>query len=356
MDTSDPEIIFDDKGYCNHCNNYFDTIFHKTYQGEESDHILEQLVKNIKKAGRHSNYDCLIGISGGVDSIYTVYLAKKLGLRPLAVHMDNGWNSELAVSNIEKVLRKLDLELYTHVLDWLEFRDLQLAFLYASVPEVETPTDIAIPAILHRIAQMHGIKYIFSGGNYITEGILPASWHYDAKDMKYLKAIHQKFGTKKLKTFPTFGYQHEMYYKLVKGIRMIYPLNFIHYNKKEATKLLELELGWKYYGGKHHESLYTKWAHSYFLYKKFNIDYRRATYSTLICSGEMSREEAHLRLTKPPFDPEIVTAENAYVCKKLGITTAEMEQILLNPPKSFRDYPNNKRKLEFIYKVYRKIV
>jgi N-acetyl sugar amidotransferase len=355
MDTSDPEIKFDENGYCNHCTEYIEKTSKLVYQGEQSDRKLEQLVKKIKNSGKNNNYDCVIGISGGGDSIYTAYLAKKLGLRALNVHMDNGWNSALAVNNIEKTLKKLGFDLYTYVIDWLEFKDLQLAFLKASIPEAETPTDIAIPASLHEIANKHNIKYIFSGGNYATEGILPKNWHYDAKDVKFLRTIHRRFGVKKLKTFPTFGFEKEMYYKFVKGIKMIYPLNYVPYNKNDAMKVLEQELDWRNYGGKHHESLYTKFVQSYLLPEKFNIDYRRATFSTQICAGEITREEALEVLKKKPYDPQKVDEEKEYVCKKLSISVEELNHIINLPPKTYRDYPNNKRVLEFIYNMYRKI-
>jgi len=355
MDTSDPEITFDERGYCNHCNDYFEKTSKRAYQGKSSDKKLAQLIENIKKSGKGNNYDCVIGVSGGVDSIYTAYLAKKLGLRPLAVHMDNGWNSELAVSNIEKILKKLEIDLYTLVLDWEEFRDLQLAFLKASVPEAETPTDIAIPAALHKVAAKYHIKYVLSGGNYATEGILPKNWHYNAKDVKYLKAIHEKFGTKKLNTFPTFGFEKEMYYKIAKGVRMIYPLNYIPYNKQESMKIIEKELDWKYYGGKHHESIYTKFVQSYILPKKFGIDYRLATFSTQICAGEMTREEALTELSENPYDIVSVEEEKKYICKKLVISLDEFDEIMKLPTKSYKDYANDEKKLEFIYNVYRKI-
>ncbi len=355
MDTSDAEITFDKGGYCNHCTDYFEKTSKRIYQGTASDLKLTQLVEKIKRAGKRHDYDCVIGISGGVDSLYTAILAKKMGLRVLCVHMDNGWNSELATHNIEKILKKLEMELVTVVLDWEEFRDLQLSFLKASVPEAETPTDIAIPAVLHKVAAKHNVKYILSGGNFATEGILPKSWHYDAKDVKYLKAINKKFGTKKLRTFPTFGFQKEMYYKYVLGIRMVYPLNYVPYNKKEAIKILEQDLGWKNYGGKHHESLYTKFIQSYLLYEKFGIDYRRATFSTQICAGEMTRDEALNELSGKPYNPNVFDNEIEYACKKLHITLGEMNNILKSRPKSFRDYPNNKKILEFIYKIYLKL-
>jgi len=355
MDTSDPEISFDENGICNHCNDYFENTLKRIYHGEASDLHLHKLVEKIKKSGRKSKYDCVIGISGGVDSLYTAYLAKQMGLRVLCVHMDNGWNSEFAIHNIEKILKKLEMELVTVVLDWEEFRELQLSFLKASVPEAETPTDIAIPAALHRVAAEYDIKYILSGGNYATEGILPKGWHYDAKDVKYLKAIQKKFGTKKLKTFPTFGFQREIYYKYIKSIRMVYPLNYVSYNKKEAIKVLEQELDWMNYGGKHHESLYTKFIQSYLLYEKFGIDYRRATFSTQICSGEMTREEALRILFEKPYDTVKIEDEKEYISKKLSISSKELENILALPPKTYKDYPNNKKILEIIYNTYRRI-
>lgn len=353
MDTSDSEIHFDKNGHCNHCVNYFKTLKNLTYQGEKSDNELEKIVGKIKAAGKNKKYDCIIGVSGGIDSSYVAYLTKKLGLKPLAVHLDNGWNSELAVSNIEKLLNQLDIDLYTHVLDWEEFKDLQLSFLKASIPEIETPTDMAIPAVLHQVAAKHNIKYIISGGNYATEGILPKSWHYDRKDVTFLKAIQQQFGTKKLKTFPTFGYQKEIYYKFVKGIRFVYMLNYVPFSKKDAVELLEKELNWKYYGGKHFESRFTKLVQAYILPEKFNIDYRKSTYSTQICAGEVTREEVIDELQLKPYKDINLTEEIEYFCKKLGISTNEFDTMMISPIKSYKDYPNDQKKLEYLYKVYR---
>ncbi len=354
MDTSDPEITFDENGFCNHCTKFLKLTSKQMYQGTSSDKQLEEIVKKIKTASKNLKYDCIIGISGGIDSCYVVYKAKALGLKPLAVHLDNGWNSELAVSNMEKILHKLDIDLHTHVLDWEEFKDLQLSFLRASVPEIETPTDIAILAILHKVAAKHNIKYILSGGNFATEGILPKSWHYDAKDEKYLYAIQKQFGNKPLKTFPTFGFLKEMYYKFFKGIKIIYFLNYLPYSKKEAVALLENELNWKYYGGKHYESRYTRFVQSYILPEKFNIDYRKSTSSSLICSGEITREEALEEIKGKSYDINLVTEDKEYLCKKLELSTTEFNAIMNAPPKTHNDYPNNKKLLEFIYNTYRK--
>lgn len=356
MDTTDPEITFDTQGFCNHCTDFFDRLSRKVYRGEESDRELALLVEKIRKSGKGKPYDCVIGLSGGIDSSYAVWVARQHGLRPLAVHLDNGWNSEEASRNIRNVAEKLGVDYESYVLDYEEFKDLQLAFLKASVPEMETPTDIAIPAALHRVAARHGIKYVISGGNYATEGILPRFWHYNAKDVKYLKAIHRRFGKRKLKSFPLFGWKQEMYFKLARGIRMVYLLNYVPYAKDEAMAFLEKELGWKYYGGKHYESKYTGFVQSYILPEKFNLDYRKATFSTQICAGAMSREEALGILKTPPWNPQQVAREKEYVSKKLGISLQDFENLLQQRPLSYLDYPNDHKFLTFVYNTYRKLM
>lgn len=355
MDTSDPEITFDGDGICNHCTEFIDKRAKHKYQGTKSDQELDRIVNKIKSAGRGSEFDCVIGVSGGVDSSYLAYVAKERGLRPLAVHMDNGWNSELAVSNIRKLTDKLGIDYESVVLDWEEFKDLQIAFLKASVPEADTPTDLAISAALHNVAAKYNVKYIISGGNLATEGILPKSWHYNAKDLKYFNHIQNTFGTRRIRQFPTFGYRKEMYFKLVKGIRTLYPLNHLPFDKNAAIELLERELGWTYYGGKHYESKYTMFIQSFYLFEKFAIDYRRATLSTLICCGEADRDEAVKLLQNKPYDCARVVEDKQYVAKKLGISRDELERILSLPAKWYWDYPNDEAKLGFIYDTYRKI-
>jgi len=354
MDTSDPDISFDAQGRCNHCTDYSDRIAELAYRGPESDRRMDALVERIRSAGRGREYDCVLGISGGVDSCYVAHVLKQRGLRPLAVHMDNGWNSDIAVKNIKRVAQRLGIDYQSYVVDWEEFRDLELAFLKASVPEIETPTDMAIPGALHQVAAEHGVRYVISGGNYVTEGILPAAWHYNAKDLRFLKAVHRRFGTGKLRAFPTFGYRDEAYFKLVKGIRILYPLNHVPYSKSAAMKLLQDELGWQDYGGKHYESRITGFVQSYVLPVKFDIDYRKATLSTQICAGAATREGALEELAKPPFDPARVEKEKEYIAKKFGISLSELEAILATPPRSYRDYPNDKRKLGLIYGIYRR--
>lgn len=354
MDTSDPDILFDVNGYCNHCNGYYDKVA-PVIASYEANQELQQLVARIKKAGKGKRYDCLLGISGGSDSCYTAWLLKKLGLRVLAVHMDNGWDAESSVRNINMTVDNLEMDYQSFVLDWEEFKDLQLAFLKASVPEIETPTDVAILGALHQLAATYKIKYIISGGNVQTEGILPESWHYDAKDQVYLKAIHKKFGSGKLRNFPFFGYLQHMYYKYYHGIRIIYLLNYISFRKKGIVEMLKTEMGWKDHGGKHFESLYTRFVQSYILPVKFNIDYRKATLSTQICSGEVLRDYALEKLKEPAYDPQVADEQKKYVAKKLGISLQEMEDILALPVKSHKDYPNDKRRLMFIYSIYRKL-
>tara|TARA_R110000737_G_scaffold345097_2_gene373189 strand:- start:5379 stop:6491 length:1113 start_codon:yes stop_codon:yes gene_type:complete len=354
MDTSDPFIEFDNEGNCNHCTEFLTKTAKRSYVGTESDKQLAEWVKNIQEKGKNNEYDCLIGVSGGVDSSYVAYQCKKLGLRSLAVHLDNGWNSEEAVQNIKNVCGKLDIDYQSYVLNWEEFKDLQLSFLKASIVEMEIPTDIAIPGALHRIAAENNIKYIISGGNFATEGILPNSWFYDPKDSKLLNSIQKQFGSKKLKTFPTFDFKKEIYFKFVKGIKMMYLLNYLPYDKDKAMAFLKEELGWKYYGGKHYESKFTGFVQSYIQPVKFGIDYRRATYATQICAGTAKREEAIEELKKLSYNPETIDAEKAYIAKKFEISVEQFEEIMKLPVKTYRDYPNDEKRLTKLYDLYRK--
>jgi N-acetyl sugar amidotransferase len=355
MDTTDPLITFDEAGRCCHCTEFLERRAKHSYQGKESDVALNRILDNIRRAGRGKKYDCVLGVSGGADSSYLGYIITERGLRPLAVHMDNGWNSEKAVVNIKNITRKLGIDYESYVLDWEEFKNLQLSFLKASVPEAETPTDVAIPAALHSIAAKYGIKYILSGGNLATEGILPKSWHYDVKDLKYFNHIHRTFGNRPLKSFPTFGYKKEIFYKIVKGMWMVYPLNDVPFIKDEAMKLLSDKFDWRPYGGKHYESIYTRFIQSYYLYEKFKIDYRRATLSNQICVGAIDRCRAVQQLRSLPYNPDEIDETKQYVAKKLGIDTDELERIMRLPAKWYGDYPNDERRLSFIYDTYRKL-
>jgi len=355
MDTTDPDITFNEKGECNLCTEFLDKRAKHNFQGASSEKQLNELVDKMKADGKGKKYDCIIGLSGGIDSSYAAYIAKQKGLRVLGVHLDNGWNSEEAVMNIKNIAKKLNIDYESYVLNWAEFKDIQLAFLKASIPEAETPTDIAIPAATHIYAKKYGVKYIISGGNFATEGILPKYWHYNAKDLRYFNHIKKAFGTKKWSSFPTFGFKREMYYKLVKRIQIIYLLNLVPYAKDEAMEFLKKELDWKYYGGKHYESKYTGFIQSYYLFKKFGIDYRRATLSTQICTGEVLREDALEILDSKPYKDDIVQEEKIYIAKKLGISIQEFEKIINLPGKWYDEYPNDEKRLGFIYDTYRKI-
>ena len=355
MDTTDPQITFDKNGNCNHCTDFIEKRSKHSYQGRQSDEALDNIIATIKRDGEGKQYDCIIGLSGGIDSSYVAHIIKQKGLRALAIHLDNGWDSEESVNNIKNIAKILQIDYDSYVLDWEEFKDLQLAFLKASVPEAETPTDMAIHASWHYFAAKYKIKHIISGGNFATEGILPRSWHYNAKDMRYFSYIQKTFGTKNLKSFPTFGFKKEMYYKLVKGMKINYLLNYVDYVKEDAMELLKEQLGWKFYGGKHYESKYTGFIQSYYLYKKFGIDYRRATLSSQICLGEVERDEAIEQLKSEPFDMSKVEVEKQYIAKKLGISPDEFEKIVELPAKWYWDYPNDVEKLGMIYDTYRKV-
>lgn len=355
MDTSDPEITFDGNDHCNHCTEFLSTRAKYKYHGQESDRALDRLVDDIKRAGRGNVYNCIIGMSGGVDSSYGAYLVKQKGLRPLAVHMDNGWDSENAVINIRNVTNKLGIDYESYVLDWEEFKDLQVAFLKASVPEAETPTDVAIPVALHYFAAKYNVKYIISAGNLMTEGILPKSWHYNAKDLKYFNHIQKTFGAIRLRKFENFDYKREMYFKLIKGIRMVYPINYVSFLQDDVAELLREKFDYRYAGGKHYESRYTRFIQSFYLYEKFGIDYRRATLSSQICNGQIDRETAIDKLKAKPYDAAEIADEKQYISKKLGISNDEFESIIARPPKWYWEYPNDDIKLGYIYTAYRKL-
>lgn len=345
MDTSDPEIQFDEQGVCNHCHDYERLVQQRVLTGEAGRRYLETLVAQIKREGQGKPYDCVMGVSGGVDSTYVACVAKtKFGLRPLAVHMDNGWDSELAVKNIEETLKRLGIDLYTKVLDWEEFKDLQLAFLKASTPDSEIPSDHAIWAVIGDMAEKLKVRYILSGFNVRTETHLPRAWSQGHFDWKYIQSVHRQFGKAKLRSFP-----HQdlfIYYRRLLTLRRVDLLNYLDYNKQEAMQMLERELGWKYYGGKHHESIYTRFYQGYILPTKFGYDKRRSHLSSQICSGEITREAALLELQKPTYAPSMQEEDREYVAKKLGVSDSEFDVIMNLPRKSFSDYPSYGRVIE----------
>jgi N-acetyl sugar amidotransferase len=342
MDTTDPEITFDEKGVCSHCRAYDTRAKKELFNEKTSADKLDRLVRQIQKDGQGKDYDCIIGVSGGVDSTMAAYMVKKLGLRPLAVHLDNGWDTELAVQNIERTLRTLMIDLDTHVIDWEEFRDLQMAFLCASVANIEVLTDHAIMAILFHTAAKNNIKYIISGGNVTTEAIMAKSWMYDSRDLRHIRAIHKRFGTLPIRTFPHCSLFRYFSYIFIKGIKYIPILNYINYIKGEAKALIQAELGWRDYGGKHYESIFTRFFQSYYLPKKFNIDKRRAHLSTLICSKQMTREDALQEIEKFLYPAQIFEEDYTFFLKKMKLSVEEFNRIMELPIKTYKDYPSNR--------------
>ncbi len=345
MDTTDPDIWFDEHGVSSHALRYdreFGPVIEAARSGGRSDE-LSALVERIKKSGEGKPYDCIVGVSGGVDSTYLALQAVKLGLRPLAVHFDSGWNSELAVGNVENIVRRLNLDLYTDVVDWREMRDLQLSFFKASVPNCDIPTDHAFPSVAYRQAEKYGIKFILSGHNLASESILPQAWGYNAADARHVKAIQRRFGTVKLKSYPTLGLLKQYgWYETVKGVKRINLLDYLPYRYDAAKQAITDELEWRDYGGKHYESVFTRYFQGYYLPHKFGFDKRKAHYSSLILSGQMTRDEALEKLEQPPYDESLRDQDHAFIAKKLGVPVAELEEIFERPPVDHLSYPNEK--------------
>jgi len=342
MDTSDPEIRFDKNGICNHCARFDELARNDWFPNEEGSRRLEAIVAKIKQEGRGKEYDCALGLSGGVDSSYLAYKAKEFGLRPLVIHVDAGWNSELAVNNIENICKELEYDLHTHVVDWEAMRDLQVAFLRSGVPNQDAPQDHAFFVALYSFAVKNNIRYVLNGSNIATESILPQSWGYNAMDARFLQGIHRRFGTGTLAGYPTVSFfQYHVYYPYIRRMQVVRMLNYLHYNRDEAKKLLVEKLGWKDYGAKHYESRFTKFFQGYFLPTRFGYDKRRAHLSSLVVSGQMSREDALVEMAKAHYPESEQREDRAYVIKKLGLTDEEFEKLLRMPLKSHLDYPSN---------------
>ncbi len=339
MDTTDPNIIFDEHGICNHCTDYFEHERTFVFKGEEGRRKLREIVNKIKEDGKNKQYDCLLGVSGGVDSSYLAYLAKEYGLRVLLLNLENGYDTEIAKNNIKRIVSKTSFDMYKYKVDFEEFRDLQLAYLKASVVDIEMITDHAIEAAIYDIVNKKRIKYILSGTNVVTEDILPKSWtHADKNDLRNLKAIHREYGKIQLKTFPTLGLYKWLYYKHLKGIQFISLLDYVDYNKKEAKKILYSEFGWEDYGGKHYESIFTKFYQAYILPTKFGIDKRKAHLSTLICSGQTTRQEVLKELEEPLYEKDKLEEDKHYVLDKLGLSEKEFEDLMKLPIKKHQEY------------------
>jgi N-acetyl sugar amidotransferase len=344
MDTSDSGIVFDSRGWCDYCNNYYANILPNWHPDERGYAEILPTIERIKREGAGRDHDCLIGMSGGVDSSYVTYLAKeKFGLRPLILHVDAGWNSQEAVNNIERLVDALGLDLHTEVVNWREMRDLQLAFFRAQVPHVDTPQDHAFFAALYNFAAKHGFRYILTGANYSTECVRePLEWHYHASDLRQLKDIHRRFGTVPLKTFPQADiFTYRLYYRYVKGIRVVKPLNHVPYVKEQAMQELAEKFGWQKYAHKHYESRFTRFYEGYWLPKKFGYDKRRAHFSSLILTGQLSRDEALQRLAQPSYDETQALKDMEFVAKKLDLSVEEFRQIMAGENRSYRDYKSS---------------
>lgn len=341
MDTSDPAITFDERGVCDQCNSFYRNVLPNWHTDERGWAALQKIVAKIKEEGRGKDFDCIMGMSGGVDSSYLTYVAKeKLGLRPLVFHVDAGWNSQQAVNNIEQLVDRLGLDLHTEVIDWEEMRDLQLAFFRSGVPHIDLPQDHAFFATMYKFAERHGIKYILTGGNYSTECIRnPLEWFYYGTDLVQIRDIHGRFGERPLKNFPLSGIlRHKVYLRYVKGIRVVRPLDYVPYVKEEAMQFLVDNYGWQRYPQKHFESRFTKFFEGYWLPTKFGFDTRRVQFSSLIVTGQMTRAEALERLKEPSFDQATIAQDFEYVATKLGITVEELQGYMDAPNKSYRDY------------------
>lgn len=342
MDTTDPEISFNESGVCNHCVEFETSTKFNWFPNEEGAVKLRKILDAIKEKNQGKEYDCILGLSGGVDSSYLALKVKEWGLRPLVVHVDAGWNSELAVANIERIVSHCKYDLHTHVVDWEEMRDLHLAYLRSGISNQDAPQDHVFFASLYHFAVKNKINYILSGGNIATEGIMAASWHEgSAMDSINLRAIHAKYGQRPLRTYKTVNFwQYYLYFPFVKKMRTLRPLNFIPYNKEVAIKELEETIGWKNYGRKHGESLFTKVFQNDYLVRKYGYDKRRPHLSSLIASGQKSREAAIEELRQPLYDESEREADLNYFCKKLRITREQYEGFVNGPKSSYYDYKN----------------
>jgi N-acetyl sugar amidotransferase len=358
LDTTSTSISFDENGICNYCHafekqmNKFINIDPKLKEKH-----LNQTVNYVKKVGKNNKYDCIIGLSGGVDSTYMAYLAIKLGLRPLAVHFDNGWNSELAVKNIENIVSKLNIDLKTYVINWEEFKEIQLAYLKASVVDIEVPTDQLIFAALNKIAKENKIKYILSGSNIVTEYGVPQDWAYRNKsDQTNLLNIYKKFGSGlKLTSLPEFNYYTRYYYTKICGIQTLSLLNDVEFNKEKVKELITKELSWKDYGGKHYESIFTRFYQGYILPKKFGIDKRKAHLSALICSGQINKEKAIEELKINNYSEELQKQDKEFVIKKFGLTNEEFEKIM-KLPRVEHDYYGVENTTDIVHSTFNKLL
>ena len=346
-DETTPRITFDELGVCSYCATY-DSLDAEHPTGAEGQERLRAIADQIKEAGDGKPYDCIVGVSGGCDSSYTLYLAKQLGLRPLAVHFDNTWNSTIATENIRSVLKALDVDLHTYVVDNEEYDDIYRAFLEAGVPDIEAPTDIGLAAAIYRAASKFGIKYTLEGHSFRTEGISPLGWLY--ADGRYVSSVHRRHGTMRMKTYPNLWLTSFLYWTAIKKIRKIRPLYYVDYRKEQAKDLLTSELNWKWYGGHHLENRFTAFYHSYFIPKRWGQDFRVLGYAGLVRAGQMTREEGLAKLAESPYlEPDLLL----YVKKRLGYSDEDFERVMTLPKRSFHDYDTYKTTFERLKPLFR---
>jgi len=343
MDTSDQNITFDENGVCDHCNDFYSNIEPNWHTNEKGRAELDKIIVKIKKDGKNRDFDCIMGMSGGADSSYMLHLAvKKFGLRPLVFHVDGGWNSELAVNNIQVMIEKLDLDLFTEVINWEEMRDFQLAYFKSGLSNLDIPQDHAFVATLYDFALKHNIKYIVNGGNISTECVRnPKEWLYYGTDMAQIKDVREKFGSSEMKTYPFSSVlRHKVYLKYIKRINVIKPLNYQPYIKREAMDFLNKEYGWIPYPQKHFESRFTKFYEGFWLPERFGFDTRKVQFSSLILTDQMDRDTALSELSKPALDKVTVMNEFEYISNKLRIPVEELRSYLTMPKRSYKDYKN----------------
>ncbi len=355
MDTSDPNIMFDESGICDHCHDFDQNVKPNWHTDEKGKQQLEKIVSNIKNSGKNKEFDCLLGLSGGVDSSYMLHLAVKVfGLRPLVFHVDGGWNSELAVHNINVMIDKLGVDLYTEVINWEEMKDFQLAFFKSGVPHIDIPQDHAFIATLYHFADKYNIKYILNGGNFSTECVqYPMKYYYYGTDMPQINDIRKQFGTSKMETYPFSSvFRHKIYLKYLRGVNVVKPLDYMPFHKEEALDMLEKEYGWKRYPQKHFESRFTRFFEGYWLPERFGFDPRRVQFSSLILTDQMSRDEALERLKSPAYNPETIEDEFNYIATKLGINSIELRGYFNMQKKYYWDYMNQQN----IFKLGAKVM
>ena len=350
MDTSDPEISFDEDGVCDYCNNYYKNILPNWHTDGQGERQLEPILEKIRKEGKNREHDCLIGISGGMDSSYVAYLAKvKFGLNPLLFHVDAGWNTQVSTNNIHRLVDSLGLDLITEVINWQEMKDLQRSFFKAQVANIDIPQDLAFFAALYKFAYKNKFKYILTGGNYSTECVRePNEWGaYYPTDLRFVKDVHRKFGEVKLETYPKLDLFTYKIIHALKGIKVIKPLNYVPYIKLDVEKELEEKYNWQNYRMKHHESRFTRFVEDFWLPRKFGFDRRKAHLSSLILTNQMERSEVIVRIQTSELDEKTLWQEFEFVAKKLDFSPEEFKELFDGENKTYRNYKNKMSLIAF---------